>query len=242
MAGAARRPLSLADICRLPPVLQLCAHLDNHWEDAGLYVHEGAGAVYFCGRVLTSILDDFREEHIDRAAFLANLEVKYGFAADLEKRRMAYLECEEGDWTHLWFWAFYTDYRVVAERINHLLFMAEGAPRVLRECDGCHVEHREFWRYADVGDFARLSTQGELVLAALGDVNAYRHLFINLEVYGGHNGLGEDLWVGLRGSTYLGPACKGRDRVRTKMVDAVEGRSCRLLVPSFKEICNYKIF
>ncbi|KAJ6454907.1 hypothetical protein C8R47DRAFT_1082975, partial [Mycena vitilis] len=99
---------------------------------------------------------------------------QYGFATDFEKRRRAYARCEEGDWTHLWFWVFYTEYRVVAERINHLLFLDDGAPRVRRQCDGCLVEHREFWRYADVGDFDRLLTQGELVLAALGDVNAER--------------------------------------------------------------------
>ncbi|KAJ7655316.1 hypothetical protein DFH06DRAFT_1329652 [Mycena polygramma] len=174
MAGAASNYRSLAAIRRLPPGLQLCAHLDNHWTEEGLYAQEGPGGVYFCGRVLTTILDDFRADAISRAAFLAELEVKYGFATNLDHRRRAYSECEKGDWTHLWFWVFYTDYRVVAERINHLLFLDDGAPRVRRQCDGCFVNHREFWRYEDVGDFERLLTQGELVLAALGDATAER--------------------------------------------------------------------
>ncbi|KAJ7665174.1 hypothetical protein DFH06DRAFT_1323576 [Mycena polygramma] len=174
MAGAAPDVRSLAGIRRLPPGLQLCAHLDNHWTEGGLYVDEGAGAVYCCGRVLTTTLANFRAEAIPRGALLAELEIKYGYATDFDHRRGAYSRCERGDWTYLWFWVFYTDYRIVAERINHLLFLDDGAPRVRRQCDGCFVDHREFWRYEDVGDFGRLLTQGELVLAALGDVNADR--------------------------------------------------------------------
>ncbi|KAJ7115747.1 hypothetical protein C8R44DRAFT_880166 [Mycena epipterygia] len=173
--------LTLADICRLAPALQIRAHLDTHWADIDLYVREGPGAVYCCGRVPTATLTAFHQAVITRAAFLDELEVKYGYASDLNDRRRAYSRCDKGDWTHLWFWVFYTDYRVVAERLNHLLFLDDGAPRVLRQCDGCRTEHREFWYFRDVGDFARLRLQGELVLAALGDVNASR---VDLEDFG----------------------------------------------------------
>lgn len=185
--------LTLAGICRLAPALQLCAHLDNHWTKPSLYVREGPGALYCCGRVPTATLTAFRQAAVTRADFLDELEVKYGFATDLDHRRRAYSKCDEGDWTYVWFWVFLTDCRVVAgefhldlcsifssltslspERLNHLLFLEDGAPRVLRQCDGCLVRHREFWRYRDVGDFARLRRQGELVLAALGDANASR--------------------------------------------------------------------
>ncbi|KAJ6472162.1 hypothetical protein C8R47DRAFT_740797 [Mycena vitilis] len=114
MAGAAPDVRSLAGICRLPPGLQLCAHLDNHWTEGGLYVDEGAGAVYCCGRVLTTTLTDFRAGAIPRGALLAELEIKYGYATDFDHRRGAYSRCERGDWTYLWFWVFYTDYRIVA--------------------------------------------------------------------------------------------------------------------------------
>ncbi|KAJ7113437.1 hypothetical protein C8R44DRAFT_741039 [Mycena epipterygia] len=173
--------LTLADICRLAPALQIRAHLDTHWADIDLYVREGPGAVYCCGRVPTATLTAFHQAVIIRTAFLDELEVKYGYASDLNDRRRAYSQCDKGDWTHLWFWVFYTDYRVVAERFNHLLFLDDGAPRVLRQCDGCRTEHREFWYFRDVGDFARLRLQGELVLAALGDVNASR---VDLEDFG----------------------------------------------------------
>ncbi|KAJ7473909.1 hypothetical protein B0H11DRAFT_2236389 [Mycena galericulata] len=174
--------LTLAGICRLAPALQLCVHLDNHWTDSSLYIREGPGMLYCCGRVPTATLAAFRQAAITRAAFLAELELKYGFAADFDRRRRAYSQCDEGGWTHLWFWVFHTDYRVVAERLNHLIFLDDGAPRVLRRCDGCLVRHREFWRYRDIGDFSRLRLQGELVLAALGDVNAFREDLEDIDI------------------------------------------------------------
>ncbi|KAJ6481588.1 hypothetical protein C8R47DRAFT_1218366 [Mycena vitilis] len=139
-------------------------------------VNEGAGAVYVCGRVLTSILDDFREEHIDRATFLANLGVKYGFAVDLEKWRLAYLECEEGHWTHLWFWAFYTDYRVVAERVNHpSCSWQKERPGSFASATGVTA------RTVNSGAM-RMSTQGELALAASGDANTYREDLEDIDI------------------------------------------------------------
>ncbi|KAJ7775910.1 hypothetical protein DFH07DRAFT_951812 [Mycena maculata] len=79
--------LTLAGICRLAPALQLCVHLDNHWTDSSLYIREGPSILYCCGRVPTATLAAFRQAAITRAAFLAELEVKYGFAADFDRRR-----------------------------------------------------------------------------------------------------------------------------------------------------------
>ncbi|KAJ7732599.1 hypothetical protein DFH07DRAFT_968359 [Mycena maculata] len=164
--------LTLAGICSLAPALQLCVHLDNHWTDSGLYIREGPGILYCCGCVPTATLAAFRQAAITCAAFLAELEVKYGFAADFDRRRRAYSQCDEG--VSFYFSSISPHIPLLSpERLDHLIFLDDGAPRVLRCCDGCLVWHHEFWLYRDVGDFSHLQLQGELVLAALGDVNAF---------------------------------------------------------------------
>ncbi|KAJ7066819.1 hypothetical protein B0H15DRAFT_972036 [Mycena belliarum] len=165
------RPLRIAFFSPQPPrsrsrpysqqILDLIATPD-------LYVREGLGFVYVCGRVDNTTLAAYRAGHITRAEFLDRLLIKIGHAQFLDVRQRAYEKCDDGQ-THLWFFSFYPTRRIVSERLCHLRFLADGALRVIEECRGCLVRHREYWRYRDVGPFSRIEQQTRRVFASLGE-------------------------------------------------------------------------
>ncbi|KAJ7082215.1 hypothetical protein B0H15DRAFT_803317 [Mycena belliarum] len=139
-----------------------------------LYVREGLGFVYVCGRVDNTTLAAYRAGHITRAEFLDRLLIKIGHAQSLDIRQCAYEKCDDGQ-THFWFFAFCPTRRIVSERLCHLRFLADGASRVIEECRGCLVRHREYWRYRDVGSFSRIEQQTRRVFASLGEPGLPRH-------------------------------------------------------------------
>ncbi|KAJ7078136.1 hypothetical protein B0H15DRAFT_954692 [Mycena belliarum] len=139
-----------------------------------LYVREGFGFVYVGGRVDNAILADYRAGHLTRAEFLDRLLIKIGHAQFLDVRQRAYDKCDDGQ-THLWFFAFCPTRRIVSERLCHLRFLADGALRVIEECRGCLVRHREYWRYRDVGPFSRIEQQTRRIFASLGEPGLPRH-------------------------------------------------------------------
>ncbi|KAJ7504125.1 hypothetical protein B0H11DRAFT_2221572 [Mycena galericulata] len=159
-----------------------------------LYVREGFGAMYLCGRIDNVTRDEYRAGRITREDFLDRLYVKVGHAQVLPVRQRAYEKCDDGQ-THLWILCFYPDRRIVggdflilffyrprptlgsAERLCHLCFLADGAPRAIEECRGCHRHHWEYWRYRDVGPFTRIEQRRQDVLTSLGQPGLSRQVF-----------------------------------------------------------------
>ncbi|KAJ7436358.1 hypothetical protein FB451DRAFT_1193975 [Mycena latifolia] len=129
-----------------------------------LYVREGLGAVY-----------SGREDLLDR------LLIKVGHTEVLSIRQHAYEECDDGQ-THLWFFCWYPDRCIVGERLCHLRVLGEGAPRVIEECRGCPVHHREYWRYRDVSPFPRGEERMWSVFASLGEPGLLRYDLQDIEI------------------------------------------------------------
>ncbi|KAJ7033344.1 hypothetical protein C8F04DRAFT_1184325 [Mycena alexandri] len=154
----------LAALQNQSPADQISAHLEH----LDLYALEGAGLVYVTGVSDNQDLADFRAGEITRQEFLSRLSVKVGNTEDLRERRNGYRrKCDKGQ-THLWFWCFAVDRRCVGERLCHLEFESAGAARTRSECKGCHVKHREYWKYPALHSFAWIMSRMTRVFATLG--------------------------------------------------------------------------
>ncbi|KAJ7021931.1 hypothetical protein C8F04DRAFT_1194979 [Mycena alexandri] len=54
------------------------------------------------------------------------------------------------------------------QRLCHLEFESAGAARTRSECKGCHVKHREYWKYPALHSFAWIMSRMTGVFATLG--------------------------------------------------------------------------
>ncbi|KAJ7094481.1 hypothetical protein B0H15DRAFT_1020302 [Mycena belliarum] len=136
----------------------------------GVYKREGPGALYFQFRVArpylrSSLAHNLPPRVLQTRAFL---DLKIGHTADLRARLAQYAKCQENG-HQIWFWAYcLVPYRMLAERLIHLIFMHMGARLRPYSCPGCRVHHREFFSLRALGGLGRAEAIVKLVVQTLG--------------------------------------------------------------------------
>ncbi|KAK7030151.1 hypothetical protein R3P38DRAFT_3189104 [Favolaschia claudopus] len=167
---AARRPTALLDLSlssRHPPSYYQ-ARITTLYKTEARYKLEGHGDLYVVACVADKVLDDYRHGRINADELYAEVKLKLGHSKKLPRRRAEYRHCDVGQ-THVWLYAFRVERRYLAERLIHLNLLQSGAMRVVCECPGCFVFHREYFEYSSIGGVAQLNEVVERVLRALGE-------------------------------------------------------------------------
>ncbi|KAK7000148.1 hypothetical protein R3P38DRAFT_3219024 [Favolaschia claudopus] len=132
------------------------------------YKLEGHGDLYVVACVADEVLDNHRHGRISAGELYAQVKLKLGHTKKISRRRAEYRYCDVGQ-THAWLYAFRVKRRYLAERLIHLTLLQYGATRVVCECPGCFVFHREYFEYFSIGGVTQLNEVVERVLISLGE-------------------------------------------------------------------------
>ncbi|KAJ6581599.1 hypothetical protein B0H19DRAFT_1061133 [Mycena capillaripes] len=131
------------------------------------YQNNDKGLGYVVARVLKTVQEDFEAGNIDRPAYEAQLQVKFGHTKDFGARKRAYKKCYPL-YHHIWYSTYACSQRMLLERAVHLSLRHKGALTRGVRCN-CKKLHREFYDFNAVGGYAGMEAVVEKWLRIMGE-------------------------------------------------------------------------
>ncbi|KAJ7077756.1 hypothetical protein C8R44DRAFT_896176 [Mycena epipterygia] len=148
---------------------------------ARAYKLEGPGLVYNVACLAEADIAEYRCSARDAASkkrLCDAAKLKAGHTNNMRRRQSQYKKCDaRGIQRHIWLCSYPVQRRYRLERLIHLDVLGSGGVRLVDECPGCSVHHREFFALPSIHGFSGLHQSIIKVLASTGERTDTRTFF-----------------------------------------------------------------